>query len=463
VGTAEVDGDGLLDLIVQRERTFTVYFNTRGNFFSLSAQTNVELPEDAFVFQFAEVDGARGEELVFLRPSGVWFLRCTSGRFEKSPTELVRMETLFREKCTSRPLQKNFLIRVDNDEQLDIVVPTRQGFTILLRTEKATYDELARIETIPIGRGQFAGGLQRERRLFLSAMQDRLVVSQSCPVFYLGDFDGDGKNEFAVYQDGVLSVHGLFGQTAGNIVGAFTIDAYALRKRKRERPISFDVPPFVGDMNGDGLADVVRTTTGKGKTSIFLCRPGSEKFAEPDAIIKVDGWTLFAWPCDINGDGRNDLVLVKVEKLGVWSAIQVFVTRTVDLDMYVYLCGSDGRYSDVPAYSRVLSVPLVMAFTSQSLRLETPFIVKFTGDFNRDGCMDLLVKTAPDRLTVFAGRGSGVFSEKASLELGMLDTSSFSSTEVMLCNLDEDEGLDIVLCHKDFENRTNQIELFTSR
>lgn len=463
VGTAEVNGDGLLDLVVQRKRTLTVYFNTQEKGFSLAAQTDVDLPEDAFVFQFADVDGDRGEELVFLQPLGVGFLDCHEGRFEKPPGELLSIETIFRGKCTGRPLQKNFLVRANGDEQLDIVVPTRKGFVVLLGRGKGAYNELTKVEMLPLSGSQFISGLRRKRRLFLPSLRDRLVVSQSCPAFSLADFDGDGANEFAVYQNGVLSVHGLFGQNAGKVVGAFAIDACAVPERKRERLVSFDIPPFIGDMNGDGLADVVRTLASGGKTFIFLCRRSPDMFAEPDTIIKVDGWTPFAWPCDVNGDGRNDLVLVKVEKLGVWSALQVLVTKTIDLDLYVYLCGSDGRYRDVPDYSRTLNVPLVMAFTGWSFRLETPFIVNFTGDFDGDGRKDLLVKTAPDKLSVFAGQDKEVFSDRASLELQMLDTGSFSSTEVILCNLDEKQGLDILLCHKDFENRTNWIELFTSR
>ncbi len=129
----------------------------------------------------------------------------------------------------------------------------------------------------------------------------------------LGDVNGDGRADIVGFGNGGVAValgraDGKFATPADALVGKFGADAAAGAWRVEQHP------RMLGDVNGDGRADIVGF--GNGGVSVALGRADG-KFAEPtDALPGKFGYVAGAWRVeqhprmlgDVNGDGRADIV-----------------------------------------------------------------------------------------------------------------------------------------------------------
>ena len=237
--------------------------------------------------------------------------------------------------------------------------------------------------------------------------------------------------------------------------------------RESGRRVQFLIRPVLQDLNGDGFLDVVGSEAGKGQTAVFLGNArGFPK--EPNTLINVDGWVFSHAVVDLSGKGRCDLIVTRVEKLGVWGALRVLSTHSLDMQVLVYPCSDKGTIPDEPAFEKTLTYPFLLAVTAesvntQSLRWESPSLVSFEGDLNGDGLKDLLLKPRVDRLEAHFGDPKEVFHSDPDLTLPISDTSNYASTEPLLSDLNGDGRTDIVLHHRDFTHQRNVFDILLSR
>lgn len=121
-----------------------------------------------------------------------------------------------------------------------------------------------------------------------------------------GDFDGDGKPDIAVLVQYGSGIYELGTPTSavwvfyGNGDGTFSTATLAGTFNRDAQTLT------AGDLNGDGLADLVLTSQA---TSVLIVHALSNRSwgAESDYIGGVGLSPL--WITDINKDGRNDLVI----------------------------------------------------------------------------------------------------------------------------------------------------------
>jgi len=145
-----------------------------------------------------------------------------------------------------------------------------------------------------------------------------------------------------------------------------------------------------GDFNRDGIPDLAVTNTANNNLTILL-GDGSGGFT-PTAKSPVTGANPFSVAAgDFNGDGILDLAVANFDYSGA-------VTTTT-----ILLGNGDGTFTAAPA--------------SPAEGANAGFIV--TGDFNRDGILDLAVlnippNSAPGTVTILLGHGNGTFSPAAS-------------------------------------------------
>lgn len=128
------------------------------------------------------------------------------------------------------------------------------------------------------------------------------------------DYDGDGKTDIAVWRDNG------FGDPNRSYFFIFQSSNNTFRPEQFGR--ANDVPSMVGDWDGDGRADpaVYRSGVGPGGQSFFFYRPS----ASPGADFRAIPWGITGdQPVrgDFDGDGRLDVAVFRPANL-IWYVLQ---------------------------------------------------------------------------------------------------------------------------------------------
>ncbi len=180
----------------------------------------------------------------------------------------------------------------------------------------------------------------------------------------MGDFDGNGKQDFAITSDpGIVNV--ALGDGSGNF--ALTHQVYFVENR----PASL----AVGDFNGDGTADLV--TANENSNSISLLLGGEGGFSAQ--ILFVVGATPVAVAVgDFNGDGKLDVVTANGNN-GNGTLTVLFGNGS----------GGFGPPSSIPVGGTLTALAV--------------------SDFDGDGNLDIAVTGYPNGTTVLLGNGLGEF------------------------------------------------------
>jgi len=159
--------------------------------------------------------------------------------------------------------------------------------------------------------------------------------------------------------------------------------------------LGFDhrIPPLSEDWDGDGELDVLFTIPGEGKVLAYgSARRGSVTPGDdqgPDQTLVLSGWILHRWLIDGDHDGRADLVLLEVPKLGMLGQVSVLHSNRMFGSLTLRRQLQDGRFDPSPLWSESFDLPISISLRRKQRSIRFPAPVAPLLD-PRDGLLLLL-------------------------------------------------------------------------
>jgi hypothetical protein len=224
-----------------------------------------------------------------------------------------------------------------------------------------------------------------------SEAADLVVPASGCLGAFprLCDLDGDGKNDLLVgLADGSVLLFPNIGTNAAPTFGPGQVLQAGPAGAKTNLNVVARATLAMVDWNDDGKQDlVVGAMDGKVRVYLNQASPGLPDFA--DALVIQNGGQDLQVPtgrasvavCDLNGDGRKDLVVGNTEG-------QVFFYPNVGTDAGPVFDGSE--------LLEVGGSPIDLEGSARS----RPFV----GDFNSDGVPDILLGAADGQVRLYRGQ-----------------------------------------------------------
>jgi hypothetical protein len=240
----------------------------------------------------------------------------------------------------------------------------------------------------------------------------------------VGDFNGDGKQDFAAVSFDTYTVSTRLGNGSGGFSGSSDYDLGEL------------LPAVVtGDFNGDGKADLAVTRYQSSEVSV-LNGDGAGNFSNGSSVNVGERPTTLV-TADFNGDGKLDIAVTNIllqtvnirfgDGLGGFSGATSFAVGNTPNDIRAGDFNGDGK-PDLAVTCSGTNIVFIRlnngagGFTNApdvAVQAPGPLAV---GDFNADGKADLAVANTrtglegvPTYVAIRLGTGTGTFTNAANI------------------------------------------------
>lgn len=423
---ADVNGDGLADLLFLANHTVHIFLQRREGF-QPAADHTVRLPDDTGAVDLGLAQctvqprpGLRRPMLVLLLPDGVYAIAQHDGRFADPPRRLAKCHTLFSRPCHA-PDFADFVVDLNRDRVEEVLVPGEDHLHLFAANGPFA---LKRVQSLPLKWDRAWSARQTWCPIPKEGSPGRHAVSvryKAGVLMALDDWNGDGLLDLRTartHWDTGAAVHHIYYQLAR---GGFTPEPAATY----HWPLHRDTRDRLIDLDRDGRPELVSTAVLPHRwlpwmlllpepQSTFVYRLNDRGAFEPQPCQRftsslVSHPTLFM---DFNRDGWCDAVTFRCDiRAGAKEQVlRALVDRAFTYTVGVHL-SKRGVLPAQPTAHKTVDYRLE--------RLAMPFIVPLVethADVDGDGRPDLVVETRTDRVVVYGQTDSG-FTPKPILRL----------------------------------------------
>lgn len=360
----------------------------------------IELPGEATLWTLADLDGDGVEEfLVLVDGAALHRLGFNGRKLILDDPMLTGLRGVPPRGCHAG----NFLRDLDQDGFQDLLLP--KGDRVQLWMGGADgFREGPDLGSLSYLELKTSGGL-------MGKVGRKLVMPQLTPE----DVSGDGRPDLVV-SDGLQVHQFVLGSDGFPSEPTRTLDLARFQADFEDFDVDLGnltsgvrylVQDKWADLNGDGSTDVV--ILADGRIRVFLGGEDGVDLAKEKTRLKVRGNVFYIYPARIDGDEVPDLVLVRVEDLGIGKLLRAAIfSWEIEFDFLVFRGKGDGDFEKRPFRERTAKLTgdsLVSVYKTEkdqisNLRQKVVRMFDYDGDGVRT---DLVTIGAGGRLQVWLG------------------------------------------------------------
>jgi len=336
------------------------------------------------------------DALFFIEPGRILRYDLTSSEF----IEVVQIRTIYGQGRSGEIIPIDFFRDLNDDELDDLVVPDTAGYRVRLqRKDGSLADEIVLQESSSM---TVAGGI---------------VSFESLPLVS-GDMNFDGLTDLAVWRGDSLRVYAqrpgdsFVSQPQRSPIGLglpTEAEARALEANRGavdQSGLTEKRIWSIEDLNGDRLPDILTESLQsngvfdkQNDLRLHLGRQDGDRLVyrdREDSLLASEGLQYGLVSTDIDGDGKNDLLVRKV-RLTFGRVIRALLSGNVSLQLHFYRMTDDDTYAMEANYVTKTNV----RFSVSSGQVDIPAVK--VADFDADGLQDLMMQSGPERLSFYQG------------------------------------------------------------
>jgi len=451
----DLNGDGRKDLTLVRGRRVSIYLqDAKGRFHpSDPRHQRFNFIDKAILWTFADVDGDGRAEVLFLARDGVYYYRWRRTHLSFVPRLLFRTKTILTTASREEVRRKDFYLDLDGDGVRDLLLPGDAALVLYRGLPGRKFAPPERLSMRP--------------DVAVSVGSNLPTAFATSHYWYaqprVGDWNGDGRQDILIYQrqQAVVFLQREKGARFGPNPDLVMPVTYTGPLTEGRFKLDRELPTEFVDLQGDGLVDVVATHMGRATTHIYYGKKGRTALKRPDLLLRLPGVTFLHFVVDLDGDGRQDLILARTDRPGLLDIVKVLITKEVPVELLFYYGRKVGGFPRQPDERRDLDIPILFSSARRGLNVGTSAVLSVLGDFDGDGMRDLLLRSSSDELAVFRGEGRK-FADDETITISVQTMDGYRFLEPETVDLNGDGRSDLVLTYYSWDQKHDRISILVS-